>query len=580
MIYPPVMIIALFKELVMYIGLDMGGTHTDAVIINNKTVVAEAKVPTNHKNFSSSIEQALAQLFFTSKISSSLVTRITFGSTLAINAIVQNKQSPVGLLLGAGPGINPNWFTIGEHSFLTSAKLDHRGIELNPLQRGPLQTCINEWKKNGINTFACVSKFSIRNPKHENDMELVIQKIFEHYTTPVVSKGHMLSGSLNFPRRITTAYWNAAVWDIHNKFITSIELVLKKFFINAPTFLLKADGGSIPLALSRSIPIEAIHSGPSASIMGLIALYPTSETCLLLDIGGTTTDISIIVKGKPILSTSGLIIQKKPTLIRALASYSIPLGGDSLVNIQLVDGIPYIKVGPLREGPAMAFDGEHPTFLDCLNILGYAQVGNITKSYDGISLLSKKYNITPQDIAQSVVYSAQQLLQEGISHLLNEINSKPIHTIEALLENHNVQPTLCIVTGGPASSIKPLLNNILNLPIITPSKYTLVTNAIGAALTKPTAVLELYANTERQICLVPFLNIQYSIPSSYSLKEACYDASNILKKYLQDTTNTTISPIIDIIEAQEFSTLDMVGKKGKDIRVVCQVRPELEFSLN
>ena len=112
----------------MYIGLDMGGTHTDAVIINNKTVVAEAKVPTNHKNFSSSIEQALTQLFFTSKISSSLVTRITFGSTLAINAIVQNKQSPVGLLLGSGPGINPNWFTIGEHSFLTSAKLDHRGI--------------------------------------------------------------------------------------------------------------------------------------------------------------------------------------------------------------------------------------------------------------------------------------------------------------------------------------------------------------------------------------------------------------------------------------------------------------------
>lgn len=563
----------------MYLGLDVGGTHTDAVIINNRNVVAEAKVPTNHNDLSSSIKQALTQLLYISKISPSLITRATFGSTLAINAIVQNKLSPVGLILGSGPGINPSWFTIGEHIFLTSAQLDHRGVELTRLEERPLQVCINEWKNKGINTFACVSKFSVRNPVHENDMELIIQKMFEPHTAPVISKGHTLSGKLNFPRRITTTYWNSAIWHIHNEFVTAIELTLKKFNITAPTFLLKADGGSIPLTLSRSKPIEAIHSGPSASIMGLIALYPTFETCLLLDIGGTTTDISIIVKGQPLLSVYGLVIQKKPTAVRSLSSYSIPLGGDSLINIEVIEGIPKIKVGPLREGPAMAFDGTKPTFLDCLNILGYAQAGNVYNSYNGISFLSKKYNLSPQKIAQSVISAAQQQLHMGITHLLDEINSTPMHTVEALLENHSINPTLCIVTGGPSNSIKPLLKD-LNLPIITPPQYTLVTNAIGAALTKPTAVLELYANTERQLCIIPSLNIQYPIPSTYTLTQACYDASAILKKYLQNTTHTGPSSIIDIVEAQEFSTLDMIGKKGKDIRVSCQVRPSLEYFLN
>lgn len=563
----------------MYLGLDVGGTHTDAVIINNRNVVAEAKVPTNHNDLSSSIKQALTQLLYISKISPSLITRATFGSTLAINAIVQNKLSPVGLILGSGPGINPSWFTIGEHIFLTSAQLDHRGVELTRLEERPLQVCINEWKNKGINTFACVSKFSVRNPVHENNMELIIQKMFEPHTAPVISKGHTLSGKLNFPRRITTTYWNSAIWHIHNEFVTAIELTLKKFNITAPTFLLKADGGSIPLTLSRSKPIEAIHSGPSASIMGLIALYPTFETCLLLDIGGTTTDISIIVKGQPLLSVYGLVIQKKPTAIRSLSSYSIPLGGDSLINIEVIEGIPKIKVGPLREGPAMAFDGTKPTFLDCLNILGYAQAGNVYNSYNGISFLSKKYNLSPQKIAQSVISAAQQQLHMGITHLLDEINSTPMHTVEALLEDHSINPTLCIVTGGPSNSIKPLLKD-LNLPIITPPQYTLVTNAIGAALTKPTAVLELYANTERQLCIIPSLNIQYPIPSTYTLTQACHDASAILKKYLQNTTHTGPSSIIDIVEAQEFSTLDMIGKKGKDIRVSCQVRPSLEYFLN
>lgn len=563
----------------MYLGLDVGGTHTDAVIINNRNVVAEAKVPTNHNDLSSSIKQALTQLLYISKISPSLITRATFGSTLAINAIVQNKLSPVGLILGSGPGINPSWFTIGEHIFLTSAQLDHRGVELTRLEERPLQVCINEWKNKGINTFACVSKFSVRNPVHENNMELIIQKMFEPHTAPVISKGHTLSGKLNFPRRITTTYWNSAIWHIHNEFVTAIELTLKKFNITAPTFLLKADGGSIPLTLSRSKPIEAIHSGPSASIMGLIALYPTFETCLLLDIGGTTTDISIIVKGQPLLSVYGLVIQKKPTAIRSLSSYSIPLGGDSLINIEVIEGIPKIKVGPLREGPAMAFDGTKPTFLDCLNILGYAQAGNVYNSYNGISFLSKKYNLSPQKIAQSVISAAQQQLHMGITHLLDEINSTPMHTVEALLENHSINPTLCIVTGGPSNSIKPLLKD-LNLPIITPPQYMLVTNAIGAALTKPTAVLELYANTERQLCIIPSLNIQYPIPSTYTLTQACHDASAILKKYLQNTTHTGPSSIIDIVEAQEFSTLDMIGKKGKDIRVSCQVRPSLEYFLN
>lgn len=564
----------------MYLGLDMGGTHTDAVILDKQSIVAKAKVVTNHECLESSIKQALTHLLYTSNISPSCITRATFGSTLAINSIIQKKQKAVGLILGAGPGINPTWSAVGDSTFLTSSQLDHRGTELTCLEESPLLNCLKKWQDKGIHTFACVSKFSVRNPKHENEMEQLIQKTYAHYIQqPFISKGHTLSDSLNFPRRIATTYWNAAVWELHSQFIDAIKTTLKELQITAPTFLLKADGGSIPLDLSRMTPIEAIHSGPAASIMGILALCPITTDCILLDMGGTTTDIALLTKGQPILSPYGLIIQNRPTLVRALLSHSIALGGDSLITITEPNGKLNIHVGPLREGPAMAFGGILPTFLDCLNVAGYASEGDTKNSYIGIQTLADNYTLSVAELTSTIITSAQQQLYNGIQHVLHEANNNPIHTLEALLEQHTIYPKQCILTGGPSKCVVPLLQNILDIPVTTPHNYTSMTNAIGAALTTPTASLELFADTEKQYCNIPSLGLQYTIPKNYSLEQACNDASKFLSMHLKKCIKNASTISIDIIEAKEFSIIDPFGHKGKDIRVRCQVRPALAYPL-
>lgn len=130
---------------------------------------------------------------------------------------------------------------------------------------------------------------------------------------PVIALGHRLSGRLNFPRRIATAYWNAAVWTLHNRFADAVEASLKDMGIDAPAYLLKADGGAIPLSVSRERPVEALLSGPAASVMGMMALMPScSEDTLVLDMGGTTTDIALLAAGQPVLSPDDLVVNGAP----------------------------------------------------------------------------------------------------------------------------------------------------------------------------------------------------------------------------------------------------------------------------
>lgn len=138
--------------------------------------------------------------------------------------------------------------------------------------------------------------------------------------------------------------------------------------------------------MSRERPVEALLSGPAASVMGMMALMPScSEDTLVLDMGGTTTDIALLAAGQPVLSPDDLVVNGRSTLVRALKSVSIGLGGDSQVTVA-----PGIQVGPLRKGPALAFGGtDGPTFLDCLNVLGHADAGDVVASRAGVESLAR-----------------------------------------------------------------------------------------------------------------------------------------------------------------------------------------------
>ena len=165
-----------------------------------------------------------------------------------------------------------------------------------------------------------------------------------------ITLGHKLSGRLNFPRRIATAYFNAAVQRLHSNFLDAVESALAESGVRAAVRLLKADGGAVPLSLSRREPVQSVLSGPAASVMGVLALCHESEVMrqgcsLLLDMGGTTTDMALFVDGSPVVDRDGMRLEGRRTLVRALATVSIGVGGDSLITVDAAAGADMFVAG-------------------------------------------------------------------------------------------------------------------------------------------------------------------------------------------------------------------------------------------
>ena len=155
---------------------------------------------------------------------------------------------------------------------------------------------------------AIVGKFSQRNNAHE----LGVEKIFGEVCPGLdMAVGHRVSGRLNFPRRAATTILTLATKDRFRDFAGEMEQSLRQRNIKAPIFLLKADGGTLLLERSIETPVETIFSGPAASTMGVVALAPKGHTAVVVDIGGTTTDLALILNGRPLLSKPGYVTQRR-----------------------------------------------------------------------------------------------------------------------------------------------------------------------------------------------------------------------------------------------------------------------------
>lgn len=548
----------------MYLGIDAGGTHTDAVLVHEGRVLCAAKVPTEHDNLPASVAAVLAAL---PARELRQTRRVTLGTTLAVNALVQDKADAVGLALSAGPGMAAARFALGQYVTVVPGGLDHRGVEVTALSTKGLAKVAEGWREQGVRAFAVVSKFSPRNPAHEQAMAAVLAP----YGT--VTQGHCLSGQLNFPRRMVAAWLNSAVWCVHNNFLDAVEESLLGAGIHAPARLLKADGGATPLALSRQQPVDSILSGPAASVMGVMALCDVCEDSILLDVGGTTTDIALYAAGSPVLDRDGMRIfcagQERRTSVRALAARSLGVGGDSLLTV--CEG--EVLVGPQRRGPAMAFGGTHPTLLDALNILpcsGEAlRAGQSGLSRQGMEALAQVHGLDVLHLARQAARVAAQSIARGVGDLLRHVNGHPVYTLAALLEGRSIKPRKIWLVGGPALLMRELLEQALGLPVTVPDNAA-VANAVGAALTLPTAQLELFADTTQGIMRVPALDVRRDISRQYTLAAAQQDALELLQ---QHRAGEEEAQGVEVVEAEMFATLDDRGHGGKDIRVRCQLTP-------
>jgi N-methylhydantoinase A/oxoprolinase/acetone carboxylase beta subunit len=548
----------------MHLGIDVGGTHTDAVAMRGNQVAASCKIVTDHDNLLISVRAALDKVL--GAIHGERVARLNLSTTLTTNAIVSGKTEDVGVLVTAGPGIDPEFHRIGRGYHLVGGALDHRGFEITPLPDKDVKKAIAACKKMGMRVFAVVGKFSTRNPAHELAVRKALGK-----SADFVTMGHRLSGLLNFPRRISTAYYNAAVWRLYNSFADAIEQSAKERNLDAPLNILKADGGTMPLSISRERPVESILSGPAASVMGIIALCDIREDCAILDIGGTTTDIAIFAGGAPIIETKGIEVGSYPTLVRALKTHSIGVGGDSKLRIRE----DRIFVGPEREGPSMAQGGERPTLIDAFNYQGLSSHGDRQASIRGIEQMAALWDMPPAKLAEKAIARAVEQIKNAVDELVWSINQKPVYTINELLTGKEIRPTKLYAMGGPAMAFQSRLHQAFGLEVEVPDNYD-VANAVGAALTRTTCDLELFADTQKRQLFFPALGEERGIPSSYNLEQAEKDTRERLLAHLEEIMPLEAARLggsVETIEANSFNMVDDYGGTGRNIRVKCQIKP-------
>ncbi len=552
----------------MYLGLDVGGTHTDAVLVNEKGVAASVKVVTDRDNLLNSVNAAIEELL--ARAGAVEITRINLSTTLSTNAIIEGKTEEVGTLVSAGPGIDAARFEIGRNFHIIDGSVDHRGTEIKGPDRRQVEKAIEDCRKSGIKVFAVAAKFSTRNPSHENLLKDLLGQ-----NADFVTPGHRLSGQLNFPRRITTAYFNSAVWRIFNGFADAVEKGLGSFGKTAQVNILKADGGTMPLAMAKQVPVESILSGPAASVMGIVALCDIREDSVILDIGGTTTDIAVFADGAPLIEPEGISLEGRPTLVRALKTKSIGLGGDSLLGVK--GGA--VTVGPERKGPPMADGGSEPALLDAFNVAGKTEYRDRAASERGIASLAGKAGMGTAEFAAAALRCAIDTIQKEIGLLIEEINEKPVYTVHEMLEGKTVTPRALYVMGGPAGAFADMLSEAFSLPVAVPDNYA-VANAIGAALARTTIEIELFADTERRKLVIPGIDVNTSCEREYSLVQARQDAVAYLMDHFKTLGVDSREGEAEIVEASSFNMVGGFYTTGKNIRVKCQIKPGVLFKLN
>ena len=298
----------------------------------------------------------------------SKIEQVTLSTTVVTNTIVEVKEQVVDLYVVTGPGRNVDDIFPVSPIYL-QGYTDHRGIVVERTSTDGVRGIARMvQERSGTDLAAVSAKFGVRNPQEELSITETLQ---ETYNT--ISNGSLLSGSLNFPRRTISAYFNSAVTPVFTVFKKNVEDALSVRNIKAPLHILKADGGSLPMEHMVSRPVEtAFYRSGLPLVLGLSALGAIGNMhTVALDIGGTTTDISLWKQGKPLMTKNGVSIREYPSAVRSFAVTSVGIGGESVVRI--VDG--KITVGPERVGPSAALGGHEPTLGDALIVLGHASYG-------------------------------------------------------------------------------------------------------------------------------------------------------------------------------------------------------------
>jgi N-methylhydantoinase A/oxoprolinase/acetone carboxylase beta subunit len=552
------------------IGIDVGGTNTNGVLLKGHTILLTAKAPTNHQNLHQGTEETLTELLRASPKQETAGIELHLSTTLATNAIVEGKGEPTAVLIIPGPGLNWENSNLPFKLYPLSGYIDHRGRAVQALKPEEIRATLTKIRDAGFQALAVVGKFSPRNFQYELEIEDLITKEFPEFSA--VTLGHRLSGRLNFPRRIMTAALNASIARLQKEFVGMVQAVKEQYGLGN-IYLLKADGGTLALRESVNRSIETILSGPAASLMGTLALTEGLEEAVVLDIGGTTTEISVFSRGEPLAEREGAQIGGYPTLVPAFYSRSIGLGGDSVVAF---DGR-RVTIGPQRAGAPVALGGDRVTPTDAVVVLGAAALGDYRKAESALQAMGHPFGISRFSLAEMIVTAFAEQAAQAIKALYIELNNQPIYTVSQVLAGANLQPQQVIGIGGPAAYFTPKIGQQLGVPArVLPHHES--ANAIGTAASRPTFAITLRADTALGKLVVPELDYTGEIE-----RPIFFRRETARKEALKHTINSAqkmgvqCEPgEIEITEEEVFNMVRGFHTIGKYFALRAQVKPGIQ----
>jgi len=346
------------------LGIDTGGTYTDAVLVDHATgeVLASAKALTTRHDLSIGIGEAIAAVQRLSKSGRlrKSVDLVALSTTLATNAIAEGQGSPVCLLLiGYDRELMEQYGF--QHELATDDVVylrgghDVLGNEVAPLDEDAAREAILA-RRDKVEAFAVSGYFGVRNPTHE----LRVRALVEDMSGLPVTCGHELTTRLNAVRRATTVALNARLVPLLRELISTVRQTLDEQAIAAPLMVVKGDGSLVRAEWAMQRPIETILSGPAASAVGAWHLAGR-RSVWVVDVGGTTTDIAALHDGQPRLNPDGARVGGWRTMVEAVDVHTAGLGGDSHVRF---DCQGQLLIGPRRVVPLCLLASEHPEVVD------------------------------------------------------------------------------------------------------------------------------------------------------------------------------------------------------------------------
>jgi N-methylhydantoinase A/oxoprolinase/acetone carboxylase beta subunit len=346
---------------VLHLGIDTGGTFTDAVLFDStaRCVVASAKSPTTHHDLATGIGKAMSAVIAAGDALADEVGLVSLSTTLATNALVEGRGRPMAAVLigfdddvvGRGGlrnalGDDPLIMVAGGH--------DPHGVPRCELDAVSLRAAVAELPST-VRAVAITSAFSVRNSSHEVEAADIVREA----TGLPVTISSELSSRLDGPKRAVTAMLNARLISIIDDLLRATDRTLSLLGLDAPVMVVRGDGSLVSSSYVRTRPIETILSGPAASIVGA-AFLTGCRDAVVVDIGGTTSDVGILRNGAPTVDDDGAEVGGYRTMVRAVKMQTIGLGGDSEVTTVAGQDAAVVAIGPRRVRPLSSLGQRWP----------------------------------------------------------------------------------------------------------------------------------------------------------------------------------------------------------------------------